>query len=165
MKGPLFPSAELFVTIEMKREAQNCTFPLCVATKGMWLQVAAVLKSAGPFSAGGGYSKALAYWLGTRRHILTPCSARVSHQDFLPFHWRSWVCFCFFSPSHFLHFKAGVLFSFAKGKNLNPPLLLFFFFFQKATFFRAWSETVRRSCSRRFLNCFIVLQRWMPKPR
>lgn len=29
----------------MKREAQNCTFPLCVATEGTWLQVAAVLRA------------------------------------------------------------------------------------------------------------------------
>lgn len=37
----------------MKREAQNCTFPLCVAAEGTWLQVAAVLKSAGPEDWGG----------------------------------------------------------------------------------------------------------------
>jgi len=39
----------------MKREAQNCTFPLCIATEGTWLQVAAALKSVGlgPGALGG----------------------------------------------------------------------------------------------------------------
>lgn len=66
-KAPWFPSAELFVTIEMKREAQNCTFPLCVATEGPWLQVAAALRSAGLAGA----------------EALTLCRAQALGRDFL----------------------------------------------------------------------------------